>query len=549
MATFSLAPGWYMLDATGKKLLRLLQPDQEADLRRAAARVLAEVGSRDANLWQALAAAVDDPDPAVRLEALAAVGRLRIEPALPRLLEKVREGGPEAEAAAQAAARLGTKGTRALQDLMGHVAPGLRRYIGAALAAAGSSGGAAVDPLLDSDPGVVDAAARSLLAELPSLPPKQRSALADHVLELLHPKKGPRLSLASEIALCRLLAALEDERGEDVLWVRVGPPHPPELRAAALQAVGRLPPPSKDKFKRLLDCAMDRDFRVAAPALMMLKALPVTDRTAREWLPLLDAPDVAARRFGMDKLAGRDLPEVAAALLRQLDHPDRGLRDEALKQLAGRQHGRELLAQALLEAANPDDAWNLARGQAALVAAYGSGLRSRLFKRACEYLEAGDRRAEPLLFLLREGDAHGLRDDLEERALALRKKKHYGQAAHYLRLLARDPACAEAVRFEGAGCQLKLSAHDLAVESRHADSALQAFARLVHNHDTDPALRIKQAKWLDPEDLFYLGFHFAEGDRAERAFGAAALRLVAERSPRSKLAKDARSKLRSAGLE
>jgi hypothetical protein len=114
--------------------------------------------------------------------------------------------------------------------------------------------------------------------------------------------------------------------------------------------------------------------------------------------------------------------------------------------------------------------------------------------------------------------------------------------------LTRDPACGEALRFEMAACGLKASEHDLAVESRTADPSLQQFARLVRSHDVDPADRLKQAKWLGPEDLFYVGFHFAEGDRQEREFGAQALRLAIQRSPRSKLAKDAKSKLRSTGL-
>ncbi len=100
-----------------------------------------------------------------------------------------------------------------------------------------------------------------------------------------------------------------------------------------------------------------------------------------------------------------------------------------------------------------------------------------------------------------------------------------------------------------AGCGLKLSTHDLAVDARHADPCLQQFARLIHNHEIDPGARLRQAKWLGSEDLFYLGFHFAEGDKPEREFGAQGLRLAMQRSPRSKLAKDAKSKLRSAGLD
>ncbi len=132
--------------------------------------------------------------------------------------------------------------------------------------------------------------------------------------------------------------------------------------------------------------------------------------------------------------------------------------------------------------------------------------------------------------------------------MALRQKKAYATALIYLRLLVREPACGEALRFEMAACGLKVSEHDLAIESRSADPCLQQFTRLVHSHDVDPAQRFKQAKWLAPEDLFYLGFHFAEGNRQEREFGAQALRLVLQRSPRSKMAKDAKSKLRRTGL-
>jgi hypothetical protein len=406
-----------------------------------------------------------------------------------------------------------------------------------------------VDVLLDKDPGVVDAAARSLIAGIPSLSSAQRRTLADHVLKLVTPRKGFHLPPVSETALIRLLAALGDARGAAVFWTRIEPPYPPESRAAALQALGKLPLSlGKDNFKRLLACASDADFRVAAPALMILKSIPVTQRALGDWLNLLDAPDVAVRRFVLEKLSGQDTPEIAAALIRQLHHPDKGLGDEARSRLTQSEHGRQALSFALLDAESADEAWMLARAQASLVHDYPARLRTRLFSQASSLLEAGDRRAEALLFLLHVADAAALREQLEARALALRKKKAYATALVYLRLLAREPACGESLRFEIAACGLKVSEHDLASEARTADPSLQQFARLVHNHDVDPADRLRQARWLAPEDLFYLGFHFTEGNRQEREFGAKALRLVLQRSPRSKLAKDAKSKLRSAGL-
>jgi len=52
----------------------------------------------------------------------------------------------------------------------------------------------------------------------------------------------------------------------------------------------------------------------------------------------------------------------------------------------------------------------------------------------------------------------------------------------------------------------------------------------------------------DAEDLFYLGFHFAEQTHQAREFGRQVLELLVKRSPRSELAKNAKRKLKSEGL-
>lgn len=543
--------GRSMLDATGKKLLALLGVKHSLELRCAAAQMLGEIAPRDAQVSKAICECLEAADEALRIQAIIAAGKLQVSQALPLLLERIKQGGPESEAAADAAAQLGTKGTEALQALMGQVAPGLRRRIAAALGGAGTEGAetAALGTLLDSDPGVVDAAVRSLTREVSSLAPDHRKKMAEQALAMLKPRRGMTLALVSEIALVRLLGALGDGRAESALWSRLDATHSVEIRAASLQALGTGHfTPNRDKVKALLACTTETDFRVAAPALMMLKAVAPPEKSLTDWLPMFTAPDPAVRRFAMEKLAERDTPEVARALLAQVRFPDTSIRQDAIARLGRLKHGRDALAQGLLDAETSDDAWALANAQMALAAEHPAKVRSQVFSRACEYLEEGDRRADPLLALLRKADNRGLRDQLEERALSLRKKKKYASALTYLRLLTRDPACAETIRFEVAACGLKESAKDLAAEARAADPCLQHFARLVHNPETPPLERIKQAKWLEPEELFYLGFHFAESDRREREFGGEILELLMERSPKTKLAKDAKSKLRSAGL-
>jgi len=540
-----------MADATTKKLLGLLQAEQPGEVRAAAALVLGELGAKDEDAADALTLALDDPEPVVRLRAIAAVGKLRIEPALPRLLQRVQAGGAEAEQAAQATAKLGAKGTRALQDLMDKTAPGLRRRIAGALGTGGTASAetAAVDALLDNDPGVVEAAVRSLVAKVPSFTPGHRQGLADHLLDLLKDKKHP-LAASSETALVRLLTALEDKRAEGVLWDRINPSRPVEMRAAALQALGKwVQAPGKDQVKRLLTCANDADFRVAAPALMILKKLPTGKQAASEWLDLLQAHDTTVRGFAVEKLGERDTAEVAAALLEQLDHPDQDLREKALACLARMKHGRQALAGALLDTKNPEQCWLLAKALGSLVKDFPPAWRQPLFPKACRWLDEGDRRGEALLFLLREADAEDLAGKLEARGLDMRKKKKYPEAVNYLRLLARDPACDPGLRMELAACGLKVSSKDLAAEGRAADPALQQFTRLLHGYETETLAFLKKTKWLEPDDLFYLGFHFIEKDGPPRRFGGEVLKLLIQRSPRAKITQDAKRKLRGAGLD
>jgi hypothetical protein len=395
---------------------------------------------------------------------------------------------------------------------------------------------------------VVEATARSFLSQIPSLTSAQRRVLGDQLIELLSGKKPP--PSPTEAAAVRLLVALEDKRTPEVLWDRIVPSHSPETRAAALQALGKwIDTPGKEQLKRLFSCAGDSDFRIAAPALMLLKGLPDGDKLQAGWLQLVRAPDLMVRRVAVEKVGERDSAEVAEALLEQLQHPDRSLRDASLARLARLKHGREALIKALLEAENPDRAWSLAKAQAPYVRDYSAGWRDKVFTRACSHLEAEDRRSDALFFLLRDSDAADLRDRLEEKGAAHRKKKEYEKALQYFRLLARDPACAFPIRLELAACALKRSAHDLATQARMDDPALQQFAGLFQHHQDELFGQLEKIKWLEAEDLYFLGFDFIEKDGASRKFGDQVLHLLLKRSPRSTVAKSAKTKLRQAGVE
>ncbi|MCI0376731.1 MAG: HEAT repeat domain-containing protein [Gemmataceae bacterium] len=539
------------MQLSSKKILALLAPERPAQVRRAALVVLRSLGERDGELTQAVYDCLQDADGGVRQEAIQAAGQLRVDKALTTLLGKIEDGGTEGELAAHAAAKLGVKGTRALQDLMHKVAPGVRRYIGAALASGGpvSDHAAGLHVLRDNDRGVVEAAAKSLSEQIPSMSSGQRKAWTEELVHLLQ-KSKPAPPAATRAAAIRLLAALNDARAAAVFWDHTQSRHPPEVRALALQALAQWShEPKKEHLHRLFTCANDSDFRVAAPALMFLKHLDLKGKSAGEWLTLLHAPDAAIRVVALEKLAGIDTAPVAAALAEQLDHPERPLRDKALAALTRLKHGRDWLTKALFEATDAEQAWYLAKAQVEAGKKYPAAWRTKVFQKACELLEAENRLGDPLLYLLRHTDAADLRDRLEDKALAFRKKKNYPTALLYLRNLTRDPACAFAIKAEAAACGLKLSSKELTHEARANDHCLDHFAGLCRNYEKELVQFLSKATWLDPEDLFYLGFHFAEKENQYRRFAGEVLRLVLKRSAKSKIGQAARSKLRSAGLE
>jgi len=539
-----------MADSTLNKIIHLIDANNDGDLRQAAIRVAGVVAAgKDKSLVKALLGALEDEDVDVRRTAINALGRLQAEEALPRLVDYVRQGGGETEAAARAASLMGTKGPRAMARVMHEASPALRSRIAAVLARSGGQAALVVTAhaLLDEDSKVVDAAARSLAGEIPAYAPPQRHALAKFLIESLGDKKAKHPG-HTDAALVRVLGSLREPKAEDAFWARVAPPTSAEVRAAALHALGDLGVKITDKrLPKLLAGAVDRDFQIVAGALMLLRKAPPSAKSVKHWLKLLQAPDVAARRFAVEKLHGVQSKDAAKALATQISQPDRGLRDDALAALGTFPAGRQAILDKLLETVSIDEAWMLARALAQSAKELPRATRGRLLEQATKLHERDDRRAGPVLFLLRAIDHDWTRDQLLGKAQALRHKKKYAEALSYYRLLIQDPAASEETRFELAATGLKLSNHDLTVEARNNEHALHQFTRLLQNPEFDLIGRVAKAKWLDADDLFYLGFHFIEQMHHPHEFGKQVLELVVKRTPNTELGKQAKRKLKSAG--
>jgi hypothetical protein len=532
------------------KIIRLTGEEHPPEVRAAAVTVLGELGGRDASVNRTILEALEANEAAVRVRAVRAAGQLKIDKALPILIERINHGGIEGELAAESAARLGPKGTAALQDVIHKVVPGVRKYIAAALAGAeadGAKDASGIAMLRENDPAVVEAAVNTLAGRIPTLDAKRKRTLADELFDLAKSKKI-KLIPHAEAGIVRLATLLDDDRVEPLLWDRVLPSFPAEVRSAAIQGLSKfIEEPTKDQRAKLFQCAADPQFRVAAPAMMLLDKFPVNDKQLGEWLSLFDAPDLAARRFALNKVGDKDTADVAAKLVEQVKHPDRKYRSDVLAKLSNLSKGRKALAKPLKEAETPEEAWDLARAVAPFAKGDPKTWGDELFAVTAKYLEAGDKRVDPLLFVLREAGATELRDRLEAKAAGFKKKQDFEKALLYYKAAHRDPAAGYSIRLGLATVGVKLSNKELDSEARARDSALHHFADLVRQDEPATYKEVESTKWLDAEDLYYLGFHFAEHAGVMGEFGGKVLKLLLKRFPKNKLAASAKNKLKSSG--
>jgi hypothetical protein len=538
-----------MADNTLTKLLHLISTSDSKERRLAALNVLGAVGAvGDRNVVKTLLDILKNDDQDLRIAAIEGLGQLRAEEAVGQLEVFVRQGGAELEPAVHAASLLGARGAKRMGKVMHEVSASLRSRMAVVLAKSNTGNALVVTAqgLLDEDPKVIEAAARSLAMEVPAYTPPQRHALAKILIESLHAKK---IAPKSEAALLRVLSALHEAKAEEIFWPRILPPHACDVRAAALQALGNHPEPITEKrLQALLTCASEKDFQIVAAALMILKNVPVSAKNSKHWIKLLEAPDVATRRFAVEKLHGVENAEVAKALMVQMRHPDRALREAAVKTLLSFAAGHAAILEELVTIEDVERAWFLAKALAPSAKELTAVQRTRAFAQAAKYHDADDRRAAPLFFFLREMDHAWTRDQLEAKAKELRKKKKYAQAISYYRLLAQDTACNEETRFELAATGLKESTRALSTDNRGNDPPLHQFARLLQNPAFDLIEHVAKAKWLDTADLFYLGFHFAEQTHRAKEFGKQVLEMVVKRSPKSDIGKQAKRKLKSEAL-
>lgn len=534
------------MDATTRNICRMLDAE-DPELRAAAARVLGELGPTEAAALAALSKALSQDVGPPRLYAFAALAKSPSPDAIPYILPALAAARELRRPAIEAIASFGAKAVPRLKG----AALGKDRSLakGAASALALVGGKAAHDLLLralaQDDADLCKHICFVLDRAIDPMTARQKALLLRQVSNLVGQKrmhKKPH-ALAAAIVVLELLEAPEARK---TLLGFATPSWPAAIRCRALHALrpiaAALTAAQTNTLVRYLD---DDDLaNVVLPTIEVLRPLTLPPAAAKAIVGLAHSEHPPVRDFAVFKMGRVDTPRAAKILIEDLESPDAELRRLAVASLRRNPAALSLIVPRLKKEPDTQRLWTLARILEPHASRLTAAQRRPIAKLLLDCLERDDPRAEPLAHVLRHADPESLDAALLKRARALKTKKRFAEADRLLRTLLRGGGASPEARFQAAVVALKLSPKRLGRSDRQADPALPLLDRLLETEAFDLPKRLKADRALEPADLFYVGFHFAEQLRHRRAFGGALLQHLVARHTRSAVATAARNKLR-----
>jgi HEAT repeat protein len=540
------------------KIVCLLS-SEAVERRIAAAIVLGEIKSKGNGVIDALAATLETGIAPLQRHALESLARVGVRRALPKILPLLTARDEEVRRAAVAAvASAGEDVLPALRARIGAASSEEKRAIDALLAALGGRDAfeALLESLATSDAAAAKAAAIAVRQRVKDADGRQRRTYFTQVQRFLEKsarRGGPPGALAAGV---KILGYLEDERAIPLLVkLTARDRNDPPVRQEALIALRFLLGAESDGdtvdtvVGALVEAAQDPDRSLAQTALHTLAGIRLPPGAMRAIEKLVAHPDLERARFAMEMLGRQEGPHAARLLVNVLATTTDKRRAKLVSScLRAQEDGKPLagvrddavapLAKAILEAPDPDRAWLLRGILKASAAKTPVATRKQLLETAVRRLAGGEPLWEPLLAAARDADAPTVASALRALAAKLRRSDP-GKGLLLLRLLCQGEGATEEDRYALASAELGRGSRDTRAAARAANEALRLFGSMI-DRGADLAAMLRKDRSLDLEDLYFLGFHFAE---ESLPLGEEILRLIIEKGGRAKIAKMARSKL------
>jgi HEAT repeat protein len=526
-----------------RKITSLLSEDA-VEKRVAAAIVLGELKVKSPDAVAGLAKLLKSPVPLLQRHALEALTRIGAKKSLGDVFPLLVSSDADVRgSAARAVASVGEGVVPTIRKRMSTADPEMRRALDAILADLG--GKEAFTTLLEglsSGAGEeAKAAALAVRQKVKSATAAQRKGYLAETEKYLKIQKRMGGAETAVAAAIKILGFLEDERAlPTLLAYATSEREPPLVRHEALIAL-RFALSKKSAAKvtsALVDAAASPDRALAQTALHTLGSLELDADQAKKLEKLVAHPDLERARFVIEHLGRQKGADAARVLVKLLASGDKSRAQVAAGALAQNDEPVPLLARALLEAKEPDRAWvlrNVLKPNAKKIA---PAVRKQLLEAAVDELSAQNPRYEALLDIARDADPEGTAEALRALAQKLRKAADERALTIY-GILCRSDRATDDDRYARAALVLARSGRDTRPAARAGDEALRQFGTLL-DRGYDVARAMRSDKKVDLEQMYYVGFHFAEQGHP---IGEELLGLVVKKGGRAKVARMAKNKL------
>lgn len=539
-----------MAKDTTDRIVALLA-DASVEKRIAAAIVLGELRAKGPKVSEGLVAMLDSGVPALQRPALDALAQIGAAKELPHVFPLLSSRSDDVRRSA----------ARVLASLGEAVVPEIR----ARMEVATREERAALDQVL-AELGGKDAFSTLLAAlTLADAEAAKRAALQvrHHVKDAnAREKKGYRAQVErflkqketqasphAEAAAVKILGYLEDEGAIATLLAYAQDASRPfavrhealiALRFALTKGTG-----VDEVMGALIDVAGGADRQLARTAMDTLRLLDVPDKHVGKLAKLAGHEDLARAAAVIEKLGQQGGPKATKALVDVVTEGGPRSAELAADALAGNEEAAPALARALASDVDAHRAALIARVLRPLSAVIKPAAKKAVIEAAVQKLGAGDPGWEPTLQVARELDGEAVADGLRALASKLRKAKKRDKELAVLTLLCKHEGASDDDRYRLASAELQDSRKDTNPAARQRDPALKRLSALL-DRGYDVAGALQKDKALTAEDLYYVGFHFAEEDHP---LGDELLQHVVKAGPRTKLAKMAKNKLKLAARE
>lgn len=380
------------------------------------------------------------------------------------------------------------------------------------------------------------------------------------------PMKDPAVAASvHELGLLlRLIGYQARPSALSLLTAKIGDEWPRSVRLAAIAALRRIVASTEAKgtegaIEALIELADGDDLAVAQSAVDTLRGARIPEKLAKPFAALARSKNTAAQKLAMERLPAGGGAAAVKALIDALGGDDPPARDAAARGLAKAPEAVLPLARALVAATDEQVARRYAGALRSHRGHVSTAAIDELVAAAREHLDRharGKASADTVLLervlveTLAEVAPAAHAELLFEHARRLRKAGKPIEAFGALKPLLRgrdlDGVIDDEQRFFMAVLGLQAIGQGILRATGADDPVLEQFTHL-YERGFAVAKRLNREKDVSDEDIYALGFRLLEQKRDED-LGAELLQGIIDERPRSKLAKNARNKLKLSGF-